>query len=108
MSFIKMLPFTHHPFKLFNHSGTIAIRHSGFVPLLRMSLVVFLLKRKGSHKRSLVEKYGMTVLILNRIIFQKPLTVTRIIRIVGRFVCVQRPYRVHLIICKPKIKNIQI
>ena len=39
-----MLPFTHHPFKLFNLSGTIAIRHSGFVPFFRMSLVVFLLK----------------------------------------------------------------
>ncbi len=39
-----MLPFTHHPFKIFNLSGTIAIRHSGFVPFFRMSLVVFLLK----------------------------------------------------------------
>ena len=38
------LPFVHHPFKLFNLSGTIALRHSGSVSFLRMSLVVFLLK----------------------------------------------------------------
>ena len=38
------LPFVHHPFKLLNLSGTIALRHSGSVPLLRMSLIVFLLK----------------------------------------------------------------
>ena len=38
------LLFVHHPFKLLNLSGTIAIRHSGFVSFLRMSLIVFLLK----------------------------------------------------------------
>ena len=38
------LPFVHHFFKLLNLSGTIAIRHSGFVPFFRMSLIVFLLK----------------------------------------------------------------
>ena len=38
------LPFVHHLFKLLNLSGTIAIRHSGFVSFLRMSLIVFLLK----------------------------------------------------------------
>ena len=38
------LPFVHHLFKLLNLSGTIDLRHSGFVPFFRMSLIVFLLK----------------------------------------------------------------
>ena len=38
------LPFVHHLFKLLNLSGTIAFSHTALVPLLGMSLVVFLLK----------------------------------------------------------------
>ena len=38
------LPFVHHPFKLFNISGTIAFSHTAFVPFMRMCLIVFLLK----------------------------------------------------------------
>ena len=38
------LPFVHHSFEFFNLYHTIALRHSGFVPFFRMSLIVFLLK----------------------------------------------------------------
>lgn len=48
------LPFVHHPFKLFNLSGTIAFRHSCSVSFLRMRLIVFFLK----YHRPVVELGG--------------------------------------------------